>query len=272
MTSCFDAVGHPAGMAFDSVAERYDELFTRSLIGRAQRNAVWEALRQTFRPGERVLELNCGTGEDALFLARMGVSVVACDASQKMIAVAAQRMAREVLGDQVQLGVRPTERISELRRLGLFDGVFSNFSGLNCVSDLSEVAQQLGSLVKPRGVVLICLSTRVCAWETLWYLARRNPKRAFRRWKGQTTASLGEVALEVRYPTMRDIGKAFRPRFSLRSCKGIGIAVPPSYLEHLARKYPRVLEKFEAVDRRIARWPVCRIVGDHMLLALERKQ
>ena len=270
MTSCYDAVGHPAGLAFDSIAEQYDELFTHSLVGRAQRNEVWEVLCHTFRPGERVLELNCGTGQDALFLARMGVLVLACDASQKMISVAAQRMATEASRAQVELEVRPTERIGELREA--FDGVFSNFSGLNCVSDLRDIARQLSRLVKPGGRLLLCLSTRFCLWETLWYLGRGEPKRAFRRWKGHAAASLGDVDLTVNYPTVREITKQFDPMFALRSCRGIGVAVPPSYLEHLARKHPGVLRKLEAVDRLIMRWPICRVAGDHMLLAFERNR
>jgi len=81
-------LAHPVGRAFDSLAENYDEVFTCSLIGRAQRDAVWGAARAAFTPGSRILEINCGTGEDALFLARQGVIVFACDASEQMIAVA----------------------------------------------------------------------------------------------------------------------------------------------------------------------------------------
>jgi ubiquinone/menaquinone biosynthesis C-methylase UbiE len=265
-------VGHAAGLAFDSIAEQYDELFTRSLIGRAQRNAVWAVLRSTFRPGERVLELNCGTGEDALFLARMGVSVLACDASPKMISVAERRMATEASGTQVKFEVRPTERIAELRGAGSFDGVFSNFSGLNCIADLGDIARQLSILVKPGGRLLLCFSTRFCLWESLWYLVRGEPKRAIRRWKGHAGASLGDVELTVKYPTMREIRKQVGPMFSLQSCRGIGVAVPPSYLEHLARRHPGVLQNLEAIDRCIAGWPVCRVIGDHVLLALERNR
>jgi ubiquinone/menaquinone biosynthesis C-methylase UbiE len=82
MSSCPSAAAHRAGIAFDSIADQYDDIFTHSLIGRAQRDVVWDALKKTFRPGERVLEINCGTGEDALFLSKMGVSVHACDASK----------------------------------------------------------------------------------------------------------------------------------------------------------------------------------------------
>ena len=62
MTSCSSCRGHRAGLAFDSIAEQYDDIFTRSLIGRAQRDVVWDVLQKTFRRGDRVLELNCGTG------------------------------------------------------------------------------------------------------------------------------------------------------------------------------------------------------------------
>ena len=59
------------------------------MIGRAQRGAVWEILLDIFEEGAHILELNCGTGEDALFLARHDMSVVACDASEGMIQAAA---------------------------------------------------------------------------------------------------------------------------------------------------------------------------------------
>ena len=89
------AVENQTVLAFDSLAGKYDELFTRSLIGRAQRGAVWDVLLDIFEPGSHILELNCGTGEDALFLARHDCSVVACDASGQMIQTARQRMQSE---------------------------------------------------------------------------------------------------------------------------------------------------------------------------------
>ncbi|WP_199899091.1 hypothetical protein, partial [Ideonella sp. B508-1] len=61
--------------AFDTVARDYDRDFTHSLVGMAQRRVVWDVLDdwQARRSGPgAVLELNCGTGEDALHLARAG--------------------------------------------------------------------------------------------------------------------------------------------------------------------------------------------------------
>jgi len=270
MSAYPNAAWPPAGLAFDAIAELYDDMFTRSLIGRAQRNVVWEKLRRVFRKGDRILELNCGTGEDAIFLAGLDTSVVACDASERMIAVAARRIDEQGYENRVQVRVLPTERIGELREPELFDGVLSDFSGLNCVADMEAVARQLAMLVKRRGTLVLCLSTRVCLWETLWFLAHGEPKRACRRWTGQNTARLGNIPVAVHYPTLKEVQRLFAPCFALRSCKGVGVAVPPSYVEHLAQRYPRILVKLQTLDAVIAAWPLVRQIGDHVLLELER--
>src|ERR1700739_4400499 len=108
------AVESQTVLAFDSLAAKYDDLFTRSLIGRAQREVVWDALIDTFEPGAQILELNCGTGEDALFLAEHDVSVLACDASARMIDTARRRMQSEDPEAPIEFRVLATEHLSKL--------------------------------------------------------------------------------------------------------------------------------------------------------------
>jgi ubiquinone/menaquinone biosynthesis C-methylase UbiE len=76
---------------FDTVAETYDEVFSASAIGRAQRDAVWSEMDRVFAGGQRILEINCGTGIDAIHMARRGIHVEACDSSSRMIASAQRR-------------------------------------------------------------------------------------------------------------------------------------------------------------------------------------
>jgi 2-polyprenyl-3-methyl-5-hydroxy-6-metoxy-1,4-benzoquinol methylase len=270
MTPHSVTVAHQTGLAFDSLAEHYDDIFTSSLIGRAQRHAVWSVAGETFRNGDSILELNCGTGEDAFFLARLGASVLAYDASERMIAVAKHRHGAEAPTSPVRFEVLPTERITEASPLGPFDEVFSNFSGLNCVANIDDVARQLSAMVKPGAPMLLCLSTRVCLWETLWFLSRGELRKAFRRWKGHAAATLGGFDVEVQYPTVRSLRKSFSPFFVLRGWTGVGIAVPPSYLEHLARRHPGILHWLGTIDERISAWPGFRGIGDHVLLRFER--
>jgi 2-polyprenyl-3-methyl-5-hydroxy-6-metoxy-1,4-benzoquinol methylase len=219
-------------LAFDRLAKRYDDLFTRSLIGRAQRSAVWDVLDRTFRCGDHVLELNCGTGEDALFLAGKGVSVVACDASEQMIEYARRRHSTEAPSASVKFTRLPTERIAELRTEGAFDGVFSNFSGLNCVADLSQTAADLATLVPPGAPLIICLSTRFCISEIIWFLLHGKPREAFRRCSGYAAAKVGEFVVDVYYPTLYQVQKSFSPSFVMRSCVGMVLRFPHLMLNH----------------------------------------
>ena len=263
-------VQNQALLAFDSIAARYDELFTRSMIGRAQRGAVWDALLDAFEPGAHILELNCGTGEDALFLARHDISVFACDGSEGMIRTARKRLEEEDPDAPIQFQLLPTEHLTQLYPGHLFDGVLSNFSGLNCVSHLDPVVWNIASLVTPGASALICLSTRFCLAETLWFLLNGDFRRAFRRTPGVAHAKVGELRVEVHYPTLRQVRESFSPWFRLRSCTGIGVAVPPSYVEPMIRKYPHLLGLLRWIDKRISHLPLLRIMGDHMLLHFER--
>jgi ubiquinone/menaquinone biosynthesis C-methylase UbiE len=261
-----------AALVFDQLAKEYDDVFTRSMIGRAQRDAVWSAIVSTFQKGDHILELNCGTGEDALFLARNGMSVTACDASKKMIQTASNRLYAEAPDTSIRFNLLPTERISELGSTTKFDGAFSNFSGLNCVADLGQTARDLSRLLPANAPILICLSTRFCIWEILWFLFHGKFRKAFRRCSGRTIAKIGGCGVDVYYPTVRQLKKLFSPYFVIRKCMGIGVTVPPSYVETLICNYPTVLRVLRAIDSKIYTLPAFRVFGDHMLLQFERVQ
>jgi ubiquinone/menaquinone biosynthesis C-methylase UbiE len=262
--------GSAAGAAFDRIAHDYDRRFTDSLIGRAQRDAVWKVLARTFRKNDKILELNCGTGEDAIYLAGNGISVVALDASQQMIARANQRLQHESPQLPAVFCELATERIGELGSEAHFDGVFSNFSGLNCIADLATVACSAARLVRPDGRLVLCFSTRFCLIEILYYLVLGRWRTALRRCKGYTDVTIDGVSFMVYYPTLRKIRRSFAHDFRLCSCTGIGVAVPPSYLEAWARQHPRLFRLLRRLEERLAALPVLRNTGDHVLLCFEK--
>jgi ubiquinone/menaquinone biosynthesis C-methylase UbiE len=257
---------------FDAVASRYDATFTFSSIGRAQRNAVWLQLGNAFRPGERVLDIGCGTGIDACFLATGGVRVVACDSSSQMIAVADRRIREDRLQKLVQPIHLPAEEIPSLHTSALFDGAYSNFGALNCVEDIRKFAADLARLLKPGASAWLCWIGPFCLWETVWYLSQRQIKKAFRRLNRsaiETTVGAGP-SFQLRYPTVRYLSTSFAPSLRLRSIRGIGITVPPSYVESWATKHPRLLKWCEKADTLVGRIPGARVLADHILLEFER--
>jgi ubiquinone/menaquinone biosynthesis C-methylase UbiE len=269
----------PNPAPFDAVAPVYDRSFTFSRIGCAQRKITRRELNRIFRPGQRILELNCGTGVDAIDLASRGIEVLACDISPRMIDQAGKKLAEARQQSQLQAGVTfrvlATEHLGALReasRKAKFDGAFSNFAGLNCVENLSKVARDLGKLLHPGAPLLLCLFGRFCAWEVVWYLAHRSPAKALRRLRrGAARARLtADIAVSVYYPSVREVTRIFAPEFVLKRWRGVGVAIPPTYLEKFARRFPNLLSGCTRLDRWIGLCPVFRSMADHVLTIFER--
>lgn len=237
--------------AFDSIAASYDELWTGTAIGRAQREQVWRHVDPLFGCGDRVLDVGCGTGEDAAHFVALGVAVHAIDPSPAMV-----EMARRRGGFAVEAGGFGTD-------CGVSDGAISNFGALNCVPDLASAARNLERAVRPGGHAAICLIGRFCLWESLYYCARFQFRKAFRRMRGSACSSLG---ITIHYPTVKQTAAAFAPRFRLRQWMGIGLFVPPSYVP-----LPAPLVRWcAALDRSLAHLPGLRALADHRLLIFER--
>jgi len=270
MSCANEATFAASALAFDQVAVAYDKLFTYTALGWAQRQQVWRSLDVVFPTGSRILELNCGTGVDARFLARGGRSVLACDASPQMLAVARRhRSVREPAVDLEFLQLA-NEQLQGLEGEARFDGAFSNFSGVNCVADLAAMAESLARLVRPGGRALLCLWGRFCVGEIAWYLLHGKTRKAFRRFFSRVSAQLGGVEFPVYYHSVKETVRAFAPWFRLRSRHAIGLFVPPSYAERSIAGCPPILAILESMDRLFAGWPLLRGAGDHVLLEFER--
>jgi ubiquinone/menaquinone biosynthesis C-methylase UbiE len=255
---------------FDAAAPTYDQVFTDSLVGRAERHAVWRELDTAFRAGDRILEINCGTGVDALHLAEKGIAVLGCDLAPRMIEVARRRASSSSLQGKMDFRVLASEDIDLLSRESPFDGAFSNFAGLNCVEDISQVARSLGRLVKPGASVLLCMAGTFVPWEIVWHLAHKNPRGALRRFRVASKSGTDSRSIRVQYHSVRTLTRKFAPEFRLREWKGIGVLMPPAYFESWARRFPRSFDLMAKGDDWVGRCPGLRGMGGHVLLRFER--
>lgn len=254
---------------FDTLAGTYDDEFTHSLIGRYMRQAVWRRLDRHIRPGDRVLELNCGTGEDAVHLAGLGASVLATDVSPRMVDVARAKVLQRGLTDQVSVRQLAIEDIAPvLGSAPPFDGVLSNFGGLNCIADLAVVAQGLVQVVRPGGWVLLCVMGPLVPWEWVWYLGHGQPRKAVRRLRPGGVTWRG---LTIRYPSIRTLRRALAAGFRLRRVDAIGALLPPSYMEAWAGRHPHWLERLDRWERRVEALPLLPWLADHYLAEFERR-
>ncbi|HMQ34473.1 MAG TPA: class I SAM-dependent methyltransferase [Chloroflexaceae bacterium] len=254
------------------MAEGYDDSFTRGAVGRLMREAVWRRLDALFAPGQRVLELGCGTGEDAAHLAARGVRVLATDVSGGMLEVTRAKIARlglETMVEVRRLDIAALARPSALspQPPALFDGALANFGGLNCVADLAGVAAGLARLLRPGAPVALCVMGPAVPWEWGWFLRRGEARKALRRLAPGGAAWRG---LTITYPRVGALIKAFAPWFSPRRVAAVGALLPPSYAEPWASAHPAALWALHRLERRFETLPPLPRLADHYLLELER--
>jgi ubiquinone/menaquinone biosynthesis C-methylase UbiE len=260
---------HFAETYWDTAAETYVTDFTGTGVGETRRHAVWRRLEKIFSPGQKLLELNCGTGIDAVHLAERGMQLVACDISSRMIEFARQLAASTRTSERIDFRVLPNEQIGSLEGENVFDGAFSNFCGLNCVQDLPAVARELTRLVRPGAPVLLCMIGRLVPWEIAWFLARGEPRKALRRLRRNDFRASGPGSVCIHRPSVKDMERIMSPAFRLRRWSGVGIAVPPTYTENRARHFPRVIKGLAGIDRVIGGLPLFRRMADCVLLEFE---
>ncbi len=257
---------------FDAMAPGYDAAFTDTPVGRQLRELVWERLDALFAPGEQVLEIGCGTGEDAARLARRGVHVTGTDASPGMIEVARAKLACAAPGGRADLRVVPMENL--VREFGgtRFDGVLSNFGAVNCARDLARTVEEVATLVRPGGVLLWVPMGRHVPWEWAWYLARGDWRRARRRYARGGADWRG---LRIHYPTPRELTALLAPRFDVTAIRPLGAALPPSYAAGWAETFTRAFDVLARLERRAFRarrlGRALASVADHYLVEAVRR-
>jgi len=258
--------------AFDRVAAGYDSTFTHTSFGRLVRRRVWHLLTPRLRPGQRVLELACGTGEDALWLARQGVQVLATDGAAEMVRLARQKARQAELEERVQVHHCSLQQLAA----GLppwaieLDGVFSNFGGLNTIKEWRPLAQALAGQVQPDGWALLVVMGPVCPWEIGWHLLHGQIRRAGRRLRQPAQARVGGQTIPVWYPSPRQLAQAFTPWFCAEQTWSLGLWLPPTYLGHLIAGRPRLAATLNRIEQATA--PFTGGWGDHYVLLLRRTE
>jgi ubiquinone/menaquinone biosynthesis C-methylase UbiE len=262
--------------AFDALAEEYDATFTNSPLGRLLRRRVWQILAANITEGQHFLELACGTGEDAIWLARRNVRVTAIDGSQSMVCIARAKVAQARLQKMISFrhcslqmiaGGQHPDVALELEEVK-FDGAFCNFGGLNTISDWKPLARALAKLIKPGGRIILVPMGPYCPWEVCWYVTHGQPRKAFRRFHSPAMAKLHEKSFPVWYPSAKRLRKDFSREFRYLKTESIGLWLPPSYLKKLPEMWPNLFAKVGYLEAKTARltggW------GDHYAIVFER--
>lgn len=258
-----------ARLAFDRLAPTYDVL-TSGEAFQLQRRQTQRLLARWVRSGFRVLEIGCGTGADTEFLALLGARIVACDPSEEMLSRTKRRLANAGVGDRVGIlscGLQDLPQFLDvLDHAEGFDAIVSNFGALNCVPSLEALGVIGRRHLRCGGAMAIGLIGRTCLWETAYFIARGDRTRAARRRSPRVEVPVAGLNVPTFYHRTSDVAAALGDSFSCDAVIGVGVMVPPPYLETRWQQVPAIVRRAAArVDRVAGAWPLFNQLGDHTL-------
>ena len=260
-----------AAEAFSAQSKKFDQIYSGNKIIEYKRERVRSHLKKFLKPGQSILELNSGTGQDAIWLAKQNCKVHATDISMGMLETTQQKIKNEALENYITHEICSFTALENLQQKGPFDIIFSNFAGLNCTGNLDKVLASFSVLLKPKGIVTLVILPKFCLWEFL-LIFKGKFKTATRRLfsKNGRTASVEGHHFKCWYYNPSYVIKHLKKDFKVLSIEGLCTLVPPSYIENFAEKHPRVYQFLKQKENSWkSKWP-WKYVGDYYIISLQK--
>ena len=251
---------------FDGAAAAYDSTFTNSCVGKAQRDQVWKYIDKfVLNHSQNVLEINCGTGEDAHRWKQREKNILATDVSAKMVAMSQNKY------PAISFKSLDMTKISSLNYS--FDTLFSNFGGLNCLSpiQLDKFMSDVSTKIEAEGYVVFVIMGKKCLWDQLYMIFKRRFKKRTRRNTSEVVKVIvdGET-ISTWYYSPEEIIRMAETAFETITIRPIGLFVPPSYLAPAFEKRKRLFNTLKWLDSRFNSEKFSNF-ADHFLIVLKRK-
>ena len=259
-------------LSFNSYAKDYDKHFTNSPIGILQRKRVYKYLLPLLNKQKKVLEINCGTGEDATYMAQKVKSILATDISTEMIKEAQAKKSKNDLDNVIFEASDIKELHTKLS--SSFDLLFSDFGGLNCLSpeELKKFSKNICPFISENGKLCLVIMGKKCLWENLFFF-RQKDRRLYRRNTDEgVSTTINSTVFTTYYYSPKQIEILFSNSFKIIRARPIGFFIPPSYLNTYFLKNKQMLYFLNILEKMAGCFSILSNYSDHYLIILEKKQ
>ena len=250
---------------FDVAAISYDEKFTFSSVGIAQRNLVWHHIkRMNLKEHKTVLEVNCGTGEDAKRWSDLNKAVKSTDISPKMIELAKSKFPKI---DFETLDINKIKKYEEN-----YDLLFSNFGGLNCLSkqELETFFSDVNKQLPAHGRMILVIMGKKCLWDRMFLILKGKWKERNRRnTESFIDVNVDQVPVKTWYYSPKELKNLAGSQFESEGIYPIGLLVPPSYLASRFANKKGLMKFLEFLDRLLS-FRFLANYADHYLIVLKK--
>lgn len=251
--------------AFSRTAEKYDQFAENHPHLTRMRQKVYDHLERYVPAGARILELNSGTGTDAVYLANQGYYVHSTDIASGMLNRLKTKIDQKGLGQQVSFQALSFEKIEDVRGQP-YDAVFSNLGGLNCLPNLKPVVEKLPRILNPGAIITWVLMPKICLWELATVFTGKFNHALRRLSSNGTTAHLEGLYFPIFYMNPKEVIRSFGSQYECLAIEGLSVFTPTAESKNLAIKHPTVYRTLSWVDDLLSpRWP-WRAWGDFYMI------
>jgi len=255
---------------FSDMAAAYDAMDDTHPVTIWMRDRIRAMVESQLTPGASVLEINAGSGLDALYFASRGYRVHATDVAPGMLAAIAEKAGRPEAGGRLTYEARANTELGGVPG-SPFDLVLSNLGGLNCTNDLSTVTRNLPGVLKPGGHTVLVVMPPFCPWE-LMQAFRGHFATARRRLSKQgTLANVGGAQVRTWYHAPAKLEAALGPGFETLTLRSFCLLSPPSYFDGFVQRHPTSVKRLQGLDDRLGGLPPFNRLGDFYALVSRRR-
>ena len=198
-----------------------------------------------------LLEIGCGTGSEAIQIAKTVRGILATDISPEMISLLKRKV--EALGLQsriqtMQVGASSISLAADRLPGGSTRVAYSFNGALNCEPGIREVPAELSKVISPGGYFVCSIRNSFCLSEALAHgLVLQMDKLAPRK-KQPIMVSVGGRDIPSYYYRPSEFVRFFRPHFAAKRIMGLPAILPPAYLSDLYFRARRVLSILERTE------------------------
>jgi len=247
---------------FDAHAANYDDV-AESALGRELRRRVRSRVTPYLNAEAVVMDLGCGSGLDAAWMAPQVRQIFAIDPSSDMVALTAEACSRfrnvvVARGDGSQL-VSPQP----------LDLLLANFGVINCVGDLHTFSDGLDRVLKPGGHAVLVTMARWCPAEIAVGTFTLN-RDLLRRRRRKAPSNADYAGLDLRYAGTGELHQALGDRFELVAAESLGLTLPPFEQRAWLENRPRLLRRLARADERLSTLGARLGVGDHHIVVIRK--
>ena len=254
---------------FSKIYEHYESLNNESIIDQTMRQQVYAHIERFLKSNHSILELNSGSGIDAVYFAKKGYAVVAtdiADGSQNYIESKIEKLKLHNLSFKKSSFLN----LDELKKQH-FDYVFSNFGGLNCTNELEKVVESLNLILKKKAIITFVIMGKYYPWDWI-YIFKGNFKRAFIRFKkNNALANVEGEAVKTYYHSPKKIRSLFKKDFDYLKAESLGLFYP-SVNHTSVTKHTNLVKKLISFEKAMNQKKcVPAGIGDYYIITFKKK-